>query len=79
MPDFSKSIRTINDRLKNLNPIDVGRKSKVIANVIAAQMLPISALRGGTSLKIRFGDYQTRGSKDLDVALATDRGECNPP
>lgn len=75
MPEFPKSIRTINDRLKNLDPFDVGRKSKVMANVIAAQMLPSSALRGGTSLKIRYGDHQTRGSKDLDVALATDRDE----
>lgn len=74
-PEFPKSIRTINDRLKNLGSIDVGRKSKIIANVIAAQMLPASALRGGTGLKIRFGDNRTRGSKDLDLALSTDREE----
>lgn len=36
-------------------------------------MLPRSALRGGTSLKIRFGDASTRGSKDLDVARSMDR------
>lgn len=73
MLESPKSIRTINDRLKNLGPIDIGRKSKIMANVIAAQMLPSSALRGGTSLKIRYGDRQTRGSKDLDIALAIDR------
>ncbi len=44
-----------------------------MANIIVAQMLPRSALRGGTSLKIRFGDASTRGSKDLDVARSMDR------
>ena len=75
MPESPKSIRAINDRLKNLEPADVGRKSKIMANVIAAQMLPSSALRGGTSLKIRYGDYKTRGSRDLDIALSSDRDE----
>jgi len=75
MPESPKSMRTINDRLKKFDPADVGRKSKIMANVIAAQMLPSSALRGGTSLKIRYGDYKTRGSRDLDIALATDRDE----
>ena len=36
-------------------------------------MLPRSAVRGGTGLKIRFGDKETRGSRDLDVALSADR------
>ena len=75
MPEFPKSIRMINDRLKNLDPVDVGRKSKIMANVIAAQMLSSSALRGGTSLKIRYDDHQTRGSKDLDIALSSNRDE----
>ncbi len=75
MTEFPKSIKTIRARLQNFGTIDAGRKEKIIANIILSQMLPASAVRGGTGLKIRFGDYQTRGSKDLDVALTQDIDE----
>lgn len=73
MPEIPNSISTINKRLRLLGEFDVDRKARIIANVIAAQMLPESALRGGTSLKIKYGDSLTRASSDLDVALASDR------
>lgn len=73
MQDLPNSISTINKRLRPLGEFDVDRKARIIANVIAAQMLPESALRGGTSLKIKYGDSLTRASSDLDVALASER------
>lgn len=68
-----KSIKEIQNRLRTLGPLDADRKARVIANVIASQMLPESALRGGTSLKLKYGDSTTRASSDLDVALKIDR------
>jgi hypothetical protein len=73
MTTFPKSVNAINQSLSRIDSLDVGRKLKIMANIIVAQMLPQSALRGGTSLKIRFGDFSTRGSKDLDVARSMAR------
>lgn len=73
MPTFPRSANAINQSLSRIDSLDAGRKLKIMANIIVAQMLPRSALRGGTSLKIRFGDASTRGSRDLDVARSIDR------
>lgn len=73
MPVFPKSANAIIQSLSKIDPQDAGRKVKIMANIIVAQMLPTSALRGGTSLKIRFGDTSTRGSRDLDIARSMDR------
>lgn len=73
MKETPRSLKVIRSRLKKLGPLDVGRKEKIIANIILGQMLPRGAIRGGTGLKIRFGDKETRGSRDLDVALSGSR------
>lgn len=39
-----------------------------MANVIVAQMLPPGAVKGGSSLKMRFGEAQTRFTTDFDTA-----------
>lgn len=75
MAEFPRSLNVIRSRLKNLGILDVGRKEKIIANIIVGQMLPASAVRGGTGLKIRFGDLNTRASRDLDVAHLGDLQE----
>jgi hypothetical protein len=36
-------------------------------------MIPVPQVRGGTGLKIRLGDYETRGSKDLDLVISENR------
>lgn len=43
----------------------------MLANAIAAQMLPEGVVKGGTSLKLRFGDAVTRYTNDLDTARAS--------
>lgn len=40
----------------------------MIANTIVGQMLPDGVIKGGSSLKFRFGDKTTRFTKDLDTA-----------
>lgn len=43
-----------------------------MANAIVGQLLPDGAVKGGSSLKLRFGDGATRFSRDLDTARASD-------
>lgn len=40
----------------------------VMANAIVGQMLPNGVVKGGSALKIRFGDVATRFTSDLDTA-----------
>lgn len=52
----------------------VRRLQSLVANVALCQMLPASAVKGGTGLKLRFGDVMTRQTPDLDTAFRGDRG-----
>lgn len=49
-----------------------GRLQALIASVVLSQMLPDSAVKGGTGLKLRFGDRLTRATPDLDTAFRGD-------
>ena len=40
----------------------------MLANAIVGQMLPPSVIKGGTALKMRYGDFATRFTTDLDTA-----------
>ena len=40
----------------------------LMADAVVAQMLPDGAVKGGSALKLRFGDDGTRFSEDLDTA-----------
>lgn len=44
----------------------------VMADAIVAAMLPDGAVKGGSSLKLRYGDEATRFTEDLDAARASD-------
>ena len=44
------------------------RIRRVMANAIVGQMLPNGVLKGGSALKLRFGDASTRFTRDLDAA-----------
>lgn len=43
----------------------------IMADAVVAQMLPDGAVKGGSALKIRFGDLATRFTDDLDTARAS--------
>jgi len=53
----------------------VRRIQSLVGNVIVAQMLPDSAVKGGTGMKLRFGDEVTRETPDLDTAFRGEREE----
>lgn len=42
----------------------------LIANVIVCQLMPQGSVKGGTALKVRFGNGGTRATTDLDAARA---------
>lgn len=48
------------------------KRRTVMADAVVAQMLPDGAVKGGSALKLRFGDEGTRFSEDLDTARASD-------
>lgn len=54
------------------NSNDAVRIRRVMANAIVGQLLPDGAVKGGSSLKLRFGDGTTRFSRDLDTARVSD-------
>ena len=43
-----------------------------LANTIVAQMMPECVIKGGSSLKFRYGDIATRVTKDMDAAQGAD-------
>ena len=46
-----------------------------LANTIVGQMIPEDAVKGGSSLKMRYGDGATRFTRDLDTARVSDMEE----
>jgi len=44
----------------------------VMANTIVGQLLPKGVVKGGSSLKLRYGDETTRFSRDFDTARAVE-------
>lgn len=66
LKDLRKSIRTAAEQRGAPEKIT----QSLVANVIVGQMLPGSAVKGGTMLKLRFGDSVTRQTPDLDTAFA---------
>lgn len=51
---------------------DAVRIRRNMANAIVGQLLPDGAVKGGGSLKLRFGEGSARFSRDLDTARASD-------
>ena len=48
------------------------RIRRSVANTIVAQLMPSGVIKGGSSLKFRYGDVATRVTKDMDVAQGED-------
>ena len=51
---------------------DPMRIRRAMASVVVAQMMPGGVVKGGSALKIRYGNAMTRFTKDLDAARDTD-------
>ena len=64
------SMHRLDNALKRMTPNEkayVNTRS-LVANAIVASMMPSGAIKGGSSLKVRFGDALTRFTTDLDTA-----------
>lgn len=48
------------------------RARTAMANIVVGQLLPGGAVKGGSAIKLRFGEGVTRFTTDLDVAWAND-------
>lgn len=48
------------------------RARRAVANTVVAQLMSGCVIKGGSSLKFRYGDLATRVTKDLDVAQMED-------
>ncbi len=53
---------------------DYVRNRFIITNAIVGQMLPAAVVKGGSALKMRYGDSGTRATTDLDIAVSKDVG-----
>jgi hypothetical protein len=68
-PNSRRNLDIAIDRVfgQSENPLQI---RTVIANTIIGQLLPKGAVKGGSSLKLRYGDKATRFTRDLDAARA---------
>ena len=69
------SLRHLDDAIRRVcggGPQDFVRIRTIMANAIVASMLPDGVVKGGSALKMRFGDAATRFTTDLDTATAMD-------
>ena len=48
------------------------RLRTLMANAVVAGMLPDGVVKGGSAIKMRYGNARTRYTTDLDTATATD-------
>ena len=71
MTDEPRHLRQLQARLRNYCR-ETARKpeavERLVGNVVVGQLLPPGVIKGGTALKVRMGDAQTRFSRDLDAA-----------
>lgn len=75
MTNRPNSMRHLDDAIRRLcggSPDEYMRTRTLMANVIVAQMLPDGVVKGGSAIKMRFGDAATRFTTDLDTATASD-------
>lgn len=70
-PNSRRNLDIAIERLAR-NSDDAVRIRRNMANAIVGQLLPDGAVKGGSSLKLRFGDGAARFSRDLDTARVSD-------
>lgn len=65
------SLRHLDDAIRRTcagSPEEFIKTRTLMANAIVAQMLPDGVVKGGSAIKMRFGDTVTRFTTDLDTA-----------
>ena len=69
-PNSRRNLDIAIERVAGRGPAFVQART-LMADAVVAQMLPDGAVKGGSALKLRFGDAGTRFSEDLDTARAS--------
>lgn len=74
MTKTPNSRRNLDEAIRRVAGPDAGyvKAKTIVANAIVGQMLPEGVVKGGSALKLRFGDAGTRFTTDLDVARRND-------
>ncbi|MCL2804847.1 MAG: nucleotidyl transferase AbiEii/AbiGii toxin family protein [Treponema sp.] len=70
-PNSRRNLDIAIDRLFGIESNTIQVRT-LIANTIIGQMLPKGVVKGGSALKLRYGDKTTRFTRDLDTARAED-------
>jgi len=71
-PNSKSNLERAISRYTNNDAVRANELAVALANAIVAQMIGAGVVKGGTSLKLRYGDKATRVTKDLDTAFSTD-------
>ena len=66
------SRRNLDEAIKRAHGEDYLRARTAMANAIVGQLLPEGVVKGGSALKLRFGNAATRFTTDLDAARVHD-------
>lgn len=66
------SRRNLDEAIRRAYGPDYLKVRTAMANAIVGQMLPEGVVKGGSALKLRFGDAATRFTTDLDAARVHD-------
>lgn len=71
-PNSKSNLERSISRYVNNDSVRANELAIALANAIVAQMIGAGVVKGGTSLRLRYGDKVTRVTKDLDTAWSTD-------
>ena len=71
-PNSKSSLERAISRYAGNDAVKANELAVALANVIVAQMIDSGVIKGGTSLKMRYGEKATRVTKDLDTAFSID-------
>lgn len=75
MTSRPNSMRHLDDAIRRASggtPQGFIHARTIMANAIVASMLPDGVVKGGSAIKMRYGEEATRFTTDLDTATATD-------
>lgn len=72
VPNSKSNLDRAISRFANNDAVRANELSVALSNAIVAQMIDVGVVKGGTSLKFRYGGAVTRVTKDLDTAYRTD-------
>lgn len=71
-PNSKSNLERAISRYANNDAVRANELAIALSNAIVAQLIGAGVVKGGTSLKFRYGDKATRVTKDLDTAFCTD-------